>query len=191
MKPSALGWTAFDTPLGACAVAWSEAGLVYVQLPEGTAAATAARLQRRCPAARRDDAPPPDVRRAIEGMCALLTTGRAELRNVRLDENGVSVFQRAVYRLTADVPAGTTTTYGVLAEQLGGRTLARAVGRALGANPWALVVPCHRVLAANGRPGGFSAQGGSATKLRLLAIEHAAPPLAAAAMQDLFSDPSA
>lgn len=188
MKPCALGWAAFDTPLGACAVAWSAAGLVYVQLPEATAAATAARLQRRCPTAHRDGAPPADVRRAIDGMRALLTTGRADLRDVPLDDGGISSFQRAVYQRTADVPAGATTTYGALADRLGERTLARAVGRALAANPWALVVPCHRVLAAHGRPGGFSADGGSATKLWLLAIERAAPPPAAAAMQDLFSE---
>lgn len=183
----AFRWCGFDTAVGPCAVAWSDAGLAYVQLPEGDAASTASRLLQRHPSASAAR-PPHELQRAIDGMVRLLATGRADLRDVRLDDDGVSDFRRRVYRLTAEVPAGATTTYGSLAERLGDRTLARAVGRALGANPWALVVPCHRVLGAGGRPGGFSAEGGTATKLRLLAIERAAPPREFATA-DLFSGP--
>jgi methylated-DNA-[protein]-cysteine S-methyltransferase len=64
-------------------------------------------------------------------------------------------------------------TYGEIAERLGDKTLARAVGQAMGENPTPIVMPCHRVLAAGGKTGGFSAPGGVVTKLQLLTIEGA------------------
>jgi methylated-DNA-[protein]-cysteine S-methyltransferase len=90
---------------------------------------------------------------------------------VPLDLTGVPEFHRRAYVLLAQIGWGETTTYGALARQLGEVTLSRAVGRAMGANPVPLILPCHRVLASDGKPGGFSAPGGAGAKLKLLALE--------------------
>ena len=95
---------------------------------------------------------------------------------MRLDERGAEPFAARVYALARAIPPGRTLTYGDIARSLGDLALSRAVGRALGANPWPIVVPCHRVLAAGGGKGGFSAPGGAATKLRMLRIEGALAP---------------
>src|SRR5262249_61450420 len=92
---------------------------------------------------------------------------------VRLDRTGVPAFRRRVYEAARTIPPGQTLSYGEVAACAGSPGAARAVGQALGKNPFAIVVPCHRVLAAGGRVGGFSAQGGIATKLRLLALQSA------------------
>ncbi len=168
------GFSLFDTALGCCAIAWGEAGIVGVQLPEGDSAATRARLQRRFPLLA-EAAPPPEVAAAISGVQAMLRGERIDLQATRLDMSGVPPFHQRVYALALALQPGQTTTYGALAQQLGEPGAARAVGQALGDNPFAPIVPCHRVLAAHGRSGGFSAHGGAITKLRMLAIEGAAP----------------
>ncbi|MBU4504999.1 MAG: MGMT family protein, partial [Gammaproteobacteria bacterium] len=94
-------------------------------------------------------------------------------REIELDMARLTPFQREVYAMARAIPPGQTRTYGEMALALGDAGLARAVGQALGHNPFAPVVPCHRVLAANSRSGGFSARGGVATKLRMLQIEGA------------------
>ncbi|NLD70635.1 MAG: methylated-DNA--[protein]-cysteine S-methyltransferase [Limnobacter sp.] len=168
----------FETVLGQCAIAWSERGIVGVQLPEASAAATRARMLRDFPGA--EEAPAPEaVQAAIARIVALLrgerdAQGRLDdLRSVELDMSAVSSFRRRVYAATRAIPPGRTMSYGELAAQLGEPGAARAVGHALGTNPFAPVVPCHRVLAAGGRSGGFSAEGGVVTKLRMLQIEGA------------------
>ncbi|MBI2962905.1 MAG: methylated-DNA--[protein]-cysteine S-methyltransferase [Deltaproteobacteria bacterium] len=146
--------------------------MVGVQLPERREIETRARLLRRFPDAR--EAPPPaEVRRAIDGIVALLRGDARDLRAVALDMDGVPPFHRRVYETARAIPPGATLSYGDVAARLGAPGSARAVGQALGRNPFAIVVACHRVLAANGRVGGFSANGGIATKLRLLSIEGA------------------
>jgi len=170
-----LAYTLFPTPLGACAIAWSENALTHVNLPEQDAAATRLRLARHFPQCA-EGAPPPFVREAIAAIRALLEGHPSEPRDLShlvLDMEGVPPFHQRVYELTRRIPPGATLTYGEVARQLGEPGAARAVGQALGANPFAPVVPCHRVLAARGQPGGFSAHGGAATKLRLLEIERA------------------
>ncbi|HTO71032.1 MAG TPA: methylated-DNA--[protein]-cysteine S-methyltransferase [Myxococcota bacterium] len=179
---SALGLAYFDTPLGCCGLAWSERGVVGVQLPEGGLAATRARLRRRFPGAS-EAAPPAAVQRAIDGLVALLRGEASALHEIELDFAALPTFQRRVYESARAIPPGETRSYGELAAQLGDARLARAVGQALGKNPLALLVPCHRVLAADGRLGGFSANGGAATKRRILALEGAA----AAAQRGLFA----
>ncbi len=164
----------FDTAIGACAIVWSARGVAGVQLPEGDAEATRARVARRYAGAQ-EAAPPPQVQRAIDGMVALLNGERRELNDVTLDTQALPEFNRKVYDLARTIPPGETLTYGEVAERLGDKLLARAVGQALGENPIPLIVPCHRVLAAGGKTGGFSAAGGVVTKLRLLTIEGAAP----------------
>jgi methylated-DNA-[protein]-cysteine S-methyltransferase len=164
----------FKTAIGTCAIVWSARGIVGVQLPETTELATRARLQRRFPDA--DEAvPPPDVQRAIDAIIAHLSGRPNDLRDVALDLEDVPELNRRVYEIARMVPAGKTITYGEIAKRLGDRLLARAVGQALGHNPVPLIVPCHRVMAASGKSGGFSAGGGVVTKLKLLTIEGAQP----------------
>ena len=162
----------FDSAIGGCAIAWSEAGIAGLQLPESDAAQTRRRAERRFGAQAADDAPAA-VRQAIAGVVALLAGEPIDLSFVVLDLDGVTAFDRRVYEAARSIAPGRTTTYGRVAASLGDRGLARAVGQALGRNPFALVVPCHRVLAADGRIGGFSAAGGAITKQRLLLIEGA------------------
>lgn|GEM_PF-10947 len=172
---SSPGLTLLDTPLGRCAVAWSGRGIAALQLPEATESETCARALRRLPEAR-EAPPPPAVRQAIAAIAALLRGEAADLSTVALDLDGVPPFHRRVYAAARAIPPGTTLTYGEVAARLGAPGSARAVGQALGRNPFAIIVPCHRVVAAGGRDGGFSAHGGVATKRRLLALEGAAAP---------------
>ena len=158
---TAIGRAAFDTPIGRCGIGWSERGIVSIRLPGRDSAAgrpSAADM-------------PTAVREATRLITDLLGGEPVDLGTVALDMEAVPGFARSVYAIARRVPAGATTTYGEIAAELGDRGLAREVGQALGRNPFPIVVPCHRVLAAGGRPGGFSAPGGVATKLRLLAIE--------------------
>jgi methylated-DNA-[protein]-cysteine S-methyltransferase len=173
-RPMARGFALFDTAIGRCGIVWSERGVAGTQLPEEHDAGTRARVRRRFPDAR-EALPPPDVQRALDAIVALLGGCPSELDGVALDMDGVPQFHRRVYEVARGIPAGATLSYGEVAARLGDKGLARAVGQALGQNPFAIVVPCHRVLAAGSMPGGFSASGGVATKLRLLAIEGARP----------------
>ena len=166
------GFTLFDTAIGACAIAWGERGVVGLWLPEPDAAATRRRVSRRLPEAR-ESAPPPEVQRAIDAIVELLAGTPSDLTAVTLDMNGVPEFNRRVYAIAREIQPGQTLSYGEIAARLGDPSQARAVGQALGQNPFPIVVPCHRVLAANGKTGGFSAPGGVSTKLRLLEIERA------------------
>ena len=169
---STTGLAFFSTTIGPCGLAWGERGLVGVQLPEGDPALTRARLARRFATARESE-PPPDIRRAIDDIAALLRGEARDLLDVRLDLTRVPEFHRRVYEVARRIPPGQTLTYGEIAQRLGDPGSARAVGQALGRNPFPIVVPCHRVLAAGGQLGGFSARGGIVSKLRLLAIEGA------------------
>ena len=167
-----IGFSVFDTAIGACAIAWTARGVCGFHLPQADPTHTRQRLMRRFAGAR-ETAPPPDVQRVIDDVIALLRGELADLSEVPLDLERVPAFHRRVYEVARRIPAGRTLTYGELAEQLGDARLARDVGRALGSNPIAVIVPCHRVLAAGGRAGGFSAPGGVDTKRRLLEIEQA------------------
>lgn len=167
-----LGFSLFDSAIGCCGIAWSAAGITGVQLPEADAAATRSRMQRRFPGVPESVAPA-QLEHAMREVAALLDGARSDLRHLALDLDGIGDFQRRVYALARAIEPGRTCTYGELAQALGEPGAARAVGQALGHNPFAPVVPCHRILAARGRPGGFSASGGVATKLRMLLIEQA------------------
>lgn len=166
----------FPTVLGHCGIAWGDKGLTGVQLPEADEAATRARMARRFPQCAEEAAPPAHVQAAMDAMAALLNgtpPHPTDLSHLPLDMDGVPPFHQRVYALARQIPPGQTRTYGELAQQLGEPGAARAVGQALGANPFAPVVPCHRVLAAGARSGGFSANGGVSTKLRMLLAERA------------------
>ena len=171
----AEGFALFPTVLGPCGVAWSAQGLLAAQLPDPDTAALRNRLRRRAPGA--PELPPPDwVQQAIDGIAALFRGEAVDLSRVPLDLRGVPAPDARVYDIVRRIGCGSTLSYGQVARQLGDDPLLpRAVGRALARNPFAPVVPCHRVLGADGRAGGFSARGGLQTKLRLLEIEGASP----------------
>jgi methylated-DNA-[protein]-cysteine S-methyltransferase len=164
------GFSLFDTPLGRCGIAWGERGLVGVLLPESRDAATRARLRTRFPEAC-ETSPPAVVRQALDRITALLRGEASDLSKIALDMEGVPAFHRRVYKAARAIPPGSTRSYGEIAERIGAPGAARAVGQALGRNPFAIIVPCHRVLGAGGKVGGFSADGGITTKLRLLSLE--------------------
>ena len=162
----------FETVIGPCGIVWGDRGITGVQLPMGDEKKTRIRiLQRNGEIA---EAPPPaEVQKAIAGIVELLAGRPNDLSDVVLDLDGVPEFNRGVYDIARTIPPGKTMTYGDIAKQLGGVELSRDVGQALGHNPCPIVVPCHRVLAAGNKPGGFSANGGVVTKLKMLAIEGA------------------
>lgn len=167
-----LGFLLFDTAVGRCGVIWSERGLVGAQLPESNARETRARIRHRFPEAR-EVSPPPNAQRARDGIVALLRGEARDLSDIVLDMRLTPPFHRRVYEAARAIAPGETLSYGEIATRVGAPGAARAVGQALGRNPFAIIVPCHRVVAAGGKLGGFSANGGVATKLRLLAIEGA------------------
>ena len=162
----------FETSLGPGGVAWGENGIVGIQLPELNAANIRASLKRRFPGAIESE-PNHEVAAAIAEMQSLLRGEPCTLSAVRLDMQRVPEFAQQVYAVARTVRPGETVTYGGIAKRLGDPLLARDVGQALARNPFPIVVPCHRVLAAGGKLGGFSAAGGVETKQRLLAIERA------------------
>ncbi|MGW5053370.1 methylated-DNA--[protein]-cysteine S-methyltransferase [Actinokineospora sp. NPDC004072] len=158
------GYALFDTAIGQCGLAWGPLGITRVRLPGPMGfAADAAE-------------PPAAVRAVIERVQGLLSGAKDDLADVELDPTGVPEFNLRVYAVTRAVPPGEVVTYGTVAKRIGAPGSAQAVGRALGRNPYPIIVPCHRVMGADGRMVGFSAPGGTTTKLRMLAIEGAADP---------------
>jgi methylated-DNA-[protein]-cysteine S-methyltransferase len=162
----------FDTAIGTCGLAWGAAGLLALQLPEATDAETRARLTRHLEDPY-ETMPPPEIRTVIDAVVALTEGEDADLTQVPLDMSGLSPYRQRLYEAIRSIPPGRTRTYGQIAQDLGEPGTAQAVGRAMGQNPWPIIVPCHRVVAAGGKTGGFSAYGGVGTKRRLLAIEMA------------------
>jgi methylated-DNA-[protein]-cysteine S-methyltransferase len=183
MTAAASSFYVFDTAIGACGVAWSQRGITGAWLPaaDASAAALRRRISGRLPNAR-EARPTAEISRAIDGIVGLLEGSTVDLSNIPLDLDGIPDFHRRVYELARTIPPGETLSYGEIASRLGEPSQARAVGQALGANPIPILIPCHRVLAAHGKTGGFSAPGGVTTKLRLLEIEGAK----AAAIPTLF-----
>jgi methylated-DNA-[protein]-cysteine S-methyltransferase len=153
----------FSTPLGLCAIAWNEIGLTRFLLPDP---------ERHSSPTETD--PPSWVSEIIERVKRHLAGEVQDFADVPYDFSRVSEFIRGVLRATLDVKPGHTATYGELATAIGLPLAAsRAVGSALGSNPWPLLIPCHRIIAATGKVTGFSGPGGIATKLKLLAVEGA------------------
>jgi methylated-DNA-[protein]-cysteine S-methyltransferase len=164
------GYALFETGLGACALVWGADGIRAAFLPEADPAATVARIADRHPDAI-DGAPPPDMAHAMDAITRLLAGEPVDLQRIRLDMTSIPAFHRRVYEDIRRIPPGSTLTYGQVSQRLNAPGSARAVGQALAANPFLVIVPCHRVLATGGGMGGFSAHGGIETKRRLLAIE--------------------
>jgi methylated-DNA-[protein]-cysteine S-methyltransferase len=161
----------FETASGFCGIAWSDAGIARFQLPSASADASERQLLRRLPEARLA-APPKNVLNVV-AMAKRYFAGEAiDFSGIRLDLAGQTDFFLSIYDAARQVPWGRTTTYGALAKSLGaGPETARAVGQAMARNPVPLIIPCHRVLAAGGKLGGFSAPGGQASKIRMLELE--------------------
>lgn len=166
---TASSFTLFDTAVGECGITWNDRGIIGVQLPDRS---TRARLTRRYPDAV-ETRPPEHIRQVIDAIIALMLGEKRDLSDATLDMADVPEFHQQVYAIARTIPPGATLSYGDIATRLGDRALARDVGEAMGRNPFPIVVPCHRVLAAGGKLGGFSAYGGVATKVRMLEIEGA------------------
>ncbi|MDB5956201.1 methylated-DNA--[protein]-cysteine S-methyltransferase [Ramlibacter sp.] len=162
----------FATAIGDCGIAWTDEAIAAVQLPEVDAEGTRRRLLRYAGEVPQAQAPE-FVAAAIARIQSLLAGAHDDLCDLPLELAGVPPFHCKVYAITRAIPPGEVLTYGEVARRLGEPGAARAVGQALGKNPFAPVVPCHRVLAAGGQSGGFSAEGGAMTKLRMLEIERA------------------
>ena len=164
-------YTVFETAAGFCAIGWSAAGIARFQLPDSSAAAVERYMQRRLPSAVRAE-PPAQIAAVIAAAERYFAGETVDFSEVAVDLDGQDEFFRRIYAATRAVGYGRTTTYGTLAKELGaGPEVARDVGQAMAKNPVPLIIPCHRVLAAGGKVGGFSAPGGSNSKVKMLALE--------------------
>jgi len=181
MEHAAHQYLVFEVAGGFCGIGWSDAGVTRLHLPMRSADAVERSLLRRLKGAR-PGSPPPEVSEAVAAVKGYFRGARVDFSGVRLDLAGQDAFFRQIYAATQKVGWGRTTTYGALAKGLGaGPEAARDVGQAMARNPVPLIIPCHRVLAAGGKVGGFSAPGGAATKVRMLELEgvRVAPPASA------------
>lgn len=161
----------FETVGGYCGIAWNEVGITRFQLPTRSAEATERLLRRRVPGAAPGE-PTPEVAETVAAVKRYFAGEETDFSAVKLDLGEQDAFLAQIYAAVRRVGWGRTTTYGTLAKELGaGPEAARDVGEAMAKNPVALIIPCHRVLAAGGRIGGFSAPGGSAAKIRMLELE--------------------
>jgi methylated-DNA-[protein]-cysteine S-methyltransferase len=166
-------YAVFETVIGWAGIAWNDQGLAAVHLPERDAEVARRSFLRRFPDLSEAEVPA-HLAGTVEAIRALMRGEKADLTGAPLDLSRTPEFNARVYEIARAIPPGETLTYGEIATRLGDRLLARDVGAALGQNPWPIVVPCHRVTAAGGKPGGFSARGGVNTKLKLLTLEGAA-----------------
>ncbi len=171
MAQAAHYYHIFETAGGFCGIAWNGVGITRFQLPTKSAEATERLLLRRIPDAEAG-IPTPEVLEAVAAVRRYFKGEETDFSGIALDLDGQDAFFRQIYEAARRVEWGHTTTYGALAKALGaGPEAARDVGQAMAKNPVALIIPCHRVLAAGGRIGGFSAPGGSASKARMLELE--------------------
>lgn len=173
------GYCLFETPIGACGIAWrtpadsdSSPVVTAVQLPEATPQATESRIARKSGSSQSGE-PPLQIAVIIEKIRKHLQGETQDFRGVALDLENVEPFFRQIYEATREIPPGQTRTYGEIAKAVGQPAAAQEVGQAMAKNPVPIIVPCHRVAAAGGKLGGFSAPGGPATKAKLLALEGA------------------
>ena len=171
MDQAAHHYLIFETAGGFCGIAWNDAGITRFQLPAKSAEATERSLLRRAAGAK-PGAPTPEVAEAVAAVRRYFDGKETDFSRFKLDLGAQDPFFERIYAAARRVGWGHTTTYGALARELGaGPEAAHDVGQAMATNPVALIIPCHRVLAAGGKVGGFSAPGGSAAKIRMLALE--------------------
>jgi methylated-DNA-[protein]-cysteine S-methyltransferase len=165
----------FESPIGLFGIAWNTIGILRLQLPERTKAETLNRLLGQITQAHEIRPDMPWIAEAVYRIQDHLQGNLQDFRNIPLDLTNAPPFHRRVYLASLTIPPGSVKTYGDIAKQIGVPLATRAVGQALGRNPIALIIPCHRIVAANGKSGGFSAFGGLHTKEKMLAIEGAVP----------------
>jgi methylated-DNA-[protein]-cysteine S-methyltransferase len=171
MGQTADQYLIFETAGGFCGIAWNGGGIKRFQLPARTAEATQGTLLRRLPGAE-PGAPTAEIAEAVVAARRYFEGEPIDFSHFRLDLAGQDVFFEKIYAAARRLAWGRTTTYGALAKEVGaGPEAARDVGQAMAKNPVPLIIPCHRVLAAGGKVGGFSAPGGSDAKLRMLELE--------------------
>ena len=182
---SSVAFTVFATTIGDCALAWNDVGIVAAWLPEASRGRLRSRIANRFPEAA-EAAPDADVAAAVAAITTLLRGERTDLGAIRIDDSRLAAFDRRVYAAARTIAAGRVLSYAELAARVGDDATAREVGASLGRNPFPIIVPCHRIVAASGELGGFSAPGGTATKRRLLTIEDARHD----GVDDLFDQPA-
>jgi methylated-DNA-[protein]-cysteine S-methyltransferase len=178
MAQTAHHYLIFETAAGFCGIAWHDAGITRFQLPASSANSTERMLLRRLSGAK-PTSPTPPIAAAIAAVRRYFAGERTDFSELTLDLNDQEPFFQQIYAAARQIGWGQTSTYGALAKAVGaGREAARDVGQAMAKNPVPLIIPCHRVLAAGGELGGFSAPGGAAAKRRMLALEgiHREPP---------------
>jgi len=176
----------FETARGFCAIAWSDKGVVRFRLPEPNAEASEQSLLRRLPDAT-PAAPPPAIADAVTAAQHYFSGEKTDFAGVPVDLGEQTELFEKIYAAARRLGYGETTTYGAMAKQFGDDwEIAREVGQAMSKNPVPLIIPCHRVLAAGGKVGGFSAPGGAATKTMMLAMEGVAVGALKPAQQSLF-----
>lgn len=184
----------FETPLGTCGIAWIRSDssdgqpvVTFFQLPDAMKKLTEKRIAGSTHGCR-TSAPPPRIAGIIKKVQMHLRGDAQDFRDIAVDLDGTGLFTQQVYGAARKILAGRTVTYGEIAKAMNRPAAARAVGQALGRNPVPLIIPCHRVLAAGGKAGGFSAPGGVETKARMLAIEGAmiGPPATIKSKRDLL-----
>ncbi|EFI51709.1 methylated-DNA--[protein]-cysteine S-methyltransferase [Afipia sp. 1NLS2] len=164
-------YAVFETASGFCGIAWSDDGITRFQLPTDNAAATERLLLRRMSNAKAAE-PTPDITGVIDVVRRYFEGSEVDFSDLNLDLEGQDDLFKQIYALARRLPWGQTTTYGALAKEIDADPrLARDVGQAMAKNPIPLIIPCHRVLAAGGKVGGFSAPGGAASKVRMLELE--------------------
>lgn len=165
-------WFVFDTSIGHFGVVWRDFVVCGMQLDEDGPEATARRIETRFPGARWKQ-PPGHITDIVFRVRQLFRGGKTDLSDIALDWNGLTAFRRQVYEYVRTIPPGEIRTYGSVAEAIGKPGASRAVGGALGHNRFPIVVPCHRVVASNGKLGGFTSRFGAELKRRMLVAEGA------------------
>jgi methylated-DNA-[protein]-cysteine S-methyltransferase len=176
LRMSGRAYTIFDTAIGRCGIAWGDAGIVGVQLPEAREIETRKRLFRVYPDAR-EMRPPPNVELAIDGIAALLRAEPSDFSDVLLDMSGIHGFSQRVYQIARKIPRGETLTYNEIAVRLGASGAVHSVAQAIARNPFVIIIPCHRVLEAGGYADKISPHGGIISKRRLLSLEGTGSPI--------------
>jgi methylated-DNA-[protein]-cysteine S-methyltransferase len=168
---SATYYHLFDIAIGVCGIAWNERGIVRLQLPANDARKTEARLTARLGnAAKAQGELPPPIRAAVAELLRYFSGEKPDFTAIATDLRDVDPLRGAIYDELRKIGWGKTVTYGELGKRIGVSD-AREIGQAMGSNPVPVIIPCHRVLAAGNKIGGFSAPGGAATKEKLLALE--------------------
>jgi methylated-DNA-[protein]-cysteine S-methyltransferase len=158
----------FETKLGTAGIAWSDEGITRFRLPDPNRDEAETHFRDRTPAE-----PPPAIAAVVDQAKRYFDGEQIDFTPIPLDLTEIDPARRSIYDALRKVAFGETVTYGELARRAGATQpqAAQDVGVAMARNPVPLIIPCHRVLAAGGKLGGFSAPGRTEAKQRMLALE--------------------